>query len=574
MSEPKRPASDDAYVIETHYFDDEQGRRWGKVERCEGSTFRQYHYADKEWHPCAPGGLKKPYNLRNLVQATPETDVWITEGEKDADSLIALGLLATTNAEGALKFTMEHVPWFMGRARVFICQDNDDVGRRHAEVVARLLRPVVKDVRIVSFPELPEHGDVTDWLNAGGNKDLLIHRAMSAPSIVERVNAAPFLIPDPSTIPRREWLYPPHFVGGYVSLTLAPGGVGKSALLTTEALAMVSGKALLGVSPLKRLKVWSMNLEDPMDELQRRFTATAKYYGITEQDIGDRLFINSGRTMPLILGTDSSKGAKIDDAAVRDVISAIRANGINVWIVDPFVASHRLPENDNTKIDMVARAYAQIAEETGAAVMLVHHTRKMGPDRGTVDDGRGASSLLAAARSARLLTPMSSREATDAGIDERERRSYVRADQGKANLTPPAEAATWFRLQSVDLGNASRDLDHGDSVVVVTPFRYPSVEQPKVHMAELKRVLAKISDGGPWREDMRARDWVGYPIAEALLMGPLEGPTKRQVIKLVKEWLLAGVLVRTSGKDAKGNTRSFVIAGEIPPITEVRTADA
>lgn len=51
---------------------------------------------------------------------------------------------------------------------------------------------------------------------------------------------------DPSTIPPRPWLYGQHLIRKQVSVTVAPGGVGKSSLTICEALAMVSGRELLG----------------------------------------------------------------------------------------------------------------------------------------------------------------------------------------------------------------------------------------------------------------------------------------------------------------------------------------
>ena len=54
---------------------------------------------------------------------------------------------------------------------------------------------------------------------------------------------------DPKTIPPRAFIMGPHFIRRYVSATIAPGGLGKSALLTAEALALVTGRALLGVAP-------------------------------------------------------------------------------------------------------------------------------------------------------------------------------------------------------------------------------------------------------------------------------------------------------------------------------------
>ena len=64
-------------------------------------------------------------------------------------------------------------------------------------------------------------------LGAGGAP-----RETGAASAIIRAN--PFTWQDPQTIKRREWLYDRHFIRGFLSTTIAPGGVGKSALLTAE----------------------------------------------------------------------------------------------------------------------------------------------------------------------------------------------------------------------------------------------------------------------------------------------------------------------------------------------------
>ena len=56
-----------------------------------------------------------------------------------------------------------------------------------------------------------------------------------------------------------------------------------------------------------------------------------------------------------------------------------------------------------------------------------------------------------AARTARTINTMTDLEAEKAEIERREQGYYFRADVGKANLTPPAEYADWFKLVSVDL---------------------------------------------------------------------------------------------------------------------------
>ena len=165
---------------------------------------------------------------------------------------------------------------------------------------------------------------------------------------------------------------------------------------------MASGKPLLGAAPSGPLRVWLWNGEDPIEELQRRVAACMMHYGLTREDVGDRLFVDTGRHMPIVLATAARDGARIAEPVVRDVIRTIEENRIDVFQVDPFVSSHRVSENDNNAIDMVAKRWAYVADVTRCAVELVHHVRKLNGAEVTVEDGRGAIALIAASRSARI----------------------------------------------------------------------------------------------------------------------------------------------------------------------------
>ncbi len=59
------------------------------------------------------------------------------------------------------------------------------------------------------------------------------------------ITATPFLLRNERDIPPREWLYGHHLIRGFVSLTIAPGGVGKTALLVLDSIAMASGQELV-----------------------------------------------------------------------------------------------------------------------------------------------------------------------------------------------------------------------------------------------------------------------------------------------------------------------------------------
>jgi len=124
-----------------------------------------------------------PYQLDFLVHAPIEVPVWIVEGEKDADRLNEAGRLATCNPMGAGKWRDSYSRHLNGRTCLII-PDNDQVGREHARSVARSLQKEAASIRIVELPGLGEHGDLSDWLDAGGTLEGLAKLAEAAPELI------------------------------------------------------------------------------------------------------------------------------------------------------------------------------------------------------------------------------------------------------------------------------------------------------------------------------------------------------------------------------------------------------
>jgi RecA-family ATPase len=210
-------------------------------------------------------------------------------------------------------------------------------------------------VKVLELPGLKPRGDFSDWIADGHTPEEPLELASSVRA--DGVRATPAEWPDPSSIPPRGWLYRPFYIRQFVSVIAGAGGVGKSVLAMTEALAMVTGKKLLGIEPAEKLKVCYWNGEDPLEELQRRFAAARKHYGLTKEDIADRLFLDSGWTMPIIIGTqDGRRGIQINETTARQIAATIRDNGIDVMVIDPFITAHRVSENDNAEIEAVVNA--------------------------------------------------------------------------------------------------------------------------------------------------------------------------------------------------------------------------
>ena len=371
------------------------------------------------------------------------------------------------------------------------------------------------------------------------------------------LRATPFRFPDPASLPRRQWLMGHWLLRGEVTAIIAPGGTGKSTIGNTIALSLASGQPLLG-KPIHRgpQAVWIFNLEDGTDELERQLSAAGAYHGIGPADCGDRLHLDSGLVQPLCTAIEDREGFTLAEEVFAQIAATIRERGIATVIVDPFVSSHAVRESSNEAIDAITKRWKRLAQETGSAIVLVHHTRKLGGREVTAEDGRGAVALRDAARVVLPINPMGDKEAEELGIaNPQERRSLVRIDTGKANRAPP-DAATWIKLESQSLENGN-GLEPSDFVGVATLWEKPDVFHGLTtwHLYMVQQGLAT----GDWRESVQAKDWVGHLVAR---VAGLSADTDRGRIKaILRTWRRNNALT-VEHRTLSGRDVPFVIVGK------------
>jgi hypothetical protein len=166
-------------IVATYDYTDERGTLLYQVVRYDPKDFRQRRPDGKGGWTWSLGDVRRVlYRLPQLVESAADgRPVFIVEGEKDADNLAGLGLVATTCAMGAGKWRPEYGEALAGRS-VVILPDNDEPGRAHAEAVLRALEPVAASVKVLRLAGLPPKGDVSDWLAAGGTKEELLTLAL------------------------------------------------------------------------------------------------------------------------------------------------------------------------------------------------------------------------------------------------------------------------------------------------------------------------------------------------------------------------------------------------------------
>jgi len=378
------------------YLDGQGEIRYQVVRYDQGGqkTYRQRQIgADKQpvWNMA--GVIPLPYRLPEIVNST--LPVFICEGEKAADAVAALGLVATTNHGGAGKWAPALNDHFRGR-HVVILPDNDEPGERHARTVADALTGTARTIRIVRLPDLPPKGDAVDWAVLGGDKEGL-QRLVMQTKAYDPLNSEPLPAlpaPGPASAPTStkidlipwdavqdipvrwlvEGLIPAQ---GFAALYGKPGSY-KSFVALYMAAMIATGAQAFGRTTEAGDIVYLMG--EGGSGLKPRRDALIRHYGLSP---GVRVhFIRAQLNL------------RSTDADGTAMIQAIQAQGLRpaLLIIDTLAKAFGAG-NENASEDMGAFILqcGRIQEELSTAVLIVHHSGK-DEARGQ----RGHSSLLGA----------------------------------------------------------------------------------------------------------------------------------------------------------------------------------
>jgi len=355
----------------------------------------------------------------------------------------------------------------------------------------------------------------------------------------------PAVLPKPGDIPPRPWLYGTQLIRGFVTVLVAPGGTGKSAYAMAVAAAIASGVPFLGQHIFACGPTAVLNLEDPMEELDRRVAAIMMRHKLERYQLEDRFYLHSGENRPITIAAHGSDGFTVVYPDEDAIITQINEHHIVLLVVDPYAESHSLEENSNPDMVKAAAAWRRIARATDCAILLVHHVRKGAVT--DIDAARGAKALTDSARVGLILSPMSGDEAEEFGIGEADRWAYVRLDDAKVNLAPKAAKARWMRLEQVELGNATKEYPSGDKVAAIAQWAPPDAvaHLTNSQLNEVLDVIAEPPAGWLYSAHRRGRDnqrWAGQALVSL-------GMSEKQAQHLIGEWLKSGLLYPETYRD-------------------------
>lgn len=317
--------------------------------------------------------------LYRLPEFKGKEAVAICAGEKDADALIAIGIPATTNPLGEGKwreaYTQQLVDAGIKRARIF--PDNDDTGRAHADQVARsCVAAGISDVKVITLPDVPPKGDVSDYLARHTKAELLV-LTRDAPTYTP---ATPLLSPPKPVAPGPvlvnmadvqpeavSWLWTGRLARGKVTALAGDPGMGKSFITLDMAARISTGRPWPdGESIPSRGDVVFLAAEDGLaDTVRPRLDAMQA--DVSRVHVLQAIRVaNDGGERAFCLGTD-----------IAWLEETITQTGALLVVIDP-ISSYMGDVNtyNDAEVRTVLMPLVTLAAKTNVAILVLMHLTK------------------------------------------------------------------------------------------------------------------------------------------------------------------------------------------------------
>jgi hypothetical protein len=401
--------------------------------------------------------------------------VHVFEGETDVEAARKLGLTATTNFGGALKFSDKLVPFFSG-ATVIVNQDNDERGKEHALDVALRLHGTADVIKLMPpFESVGEGGDFKDWLANGGTKEKYLQMVDQMPLYRPELSEALVvgtLLSDVESKPIR-WCWKQRIALGKLNMLDGDPGLGKS---------------LVGVDLGARVSVGA-KMPDGTDGIGPCGVVLLS----AEDDLADTVrprWIKAGGDPTRLLHVFQIKaGGKERTVTIPEDVSVIEAAikrvGARVVIIDPLSAfwGPNVRTHIDTDVRQALNPLKDMAERLDVAVIMVRHLNKSHSGN-AIYRGGGSIGIIGAARSGLIVGK------------HPENDSIRIVAPSKVNISKEAPSLS-FTITSDGEDEPPRIVWGGKTDVQANDLAVaPQSEEKRTALEDAKEWLAELLDGG------------------------------------------------------------------------------
>ncbi|RDK09159.1 AAA family ATPase [Cupriavidus lacunae] len=278
----------------------------------------------------------------------------------------------------------------------------------------------------------------------------------------------------------------PGLLAGTVGSLIAPGGLGKTTLLTQICGAIACGQPVLGGaldgtdrSPAKvalflaeeTLAVMHHKVHEATEQLASSMASRSR------EDRHALLELLDANLGMYPMGGHGSL-VRMGDGTKEYRLLVELCKGARLIVFDPLRQFHEGDEIDTAFMTAVVMQFQRLARETGSAVLLAHHANRSSISSGTgeqVGASRGCTALTDGVRWQANLSPVSESLANEFGIDRADLRQFVRFDISKSNYSGPRD--TVVLRKAPQSGMMSLWVPNQPSTRAVTPRKRAGATQ-------------------------------------------------------------------------------------------------
>ena len=363
FAKPEAPKVKPRQIVATYDDTDADDNVSYQVVRYHPKDFRvRVLNADGEWIWGRNGREKLLYHLPRIKEAIEAGEyVFVVEGERDVHTLEEWSLYATTNDGGANNWRAEFGAYFTG-AHVVVIPDADDAGRKHAHAVLRSVADTATTIRLLELPDLPPHGDVSDWAARGGTKEQLMELVDEAPeweSELEPEPENPFrpIFFECLQAHSTNWLLPGLLAEGGVTIIAGEPGAGKTTFCAELAWHVATGERHWLGLPRQGSILW-LGFDDPAARIR---SEKLELLG----DLPPRRFLTLADPLPL------------SETTLPSYVELIRKSDVKLVVVDTLLDFMALSDFDKSApVRAGMQLLRELVSQSGACVLATMHLSK------------------------------------------------------------------------------------------------------------------------------------------------------------------------------------------------------
>jgi len=335
------------------------------------------------------------YGLHQFMFSSPDSEIWITEGEKCTDAVIAaMPSSADIIVLGYRKlsdFKTIPIEELFFQKEITIFEDNDETGSRNTIEITEILKPIAKKIKLVKFSDFPEKYDVADYLAEKDWNSLLkmIEIAETVTTPASQVN-----IIKTGTIEKpekqEEWILEPFLPTNSIVLLDGLGGLGKSIFAMEMAFSISIGQSFLfqDIAPTGKYPILYITAEETDWRFFERLQNIENAYGLKSKNFYWLSTISKDFCLPTARLFCRKQNKVQPTETFVFLENAIKKTQAKLVVIDSWINFYGLDENSTEDGAIAYDHMKSLIRQHNCSIIILHHQTKEAM-RGQVNIFRG-----------------------------------------------------------------------------------------------------------------------------------------------------------------------------------------